>query len=455
MIKFFRNSGNKPVWYLSAAVVIILLFAIIGKKQGWIGKSNKIKVSTEKVAYRTITETVSASGKIFPEVEVKISSDVSGEIIELLVEEGDSVFPGDKLVGINPDIYIDIVERAKASVDNSKANLASSKARLSQAKAYFEKAESDYQRNEKLHKDKVISDSEFETSLANYKSASADYEGAKQSVKGGSFLVKSMEASFKEAGKNLRKTTIFSPIQGIVSKLNVEKGERVVGTLQMTGTEIMRIADFKNMEARVNVSENDVLSVLVGDEVDIEIDAYSDRIFEGEVSQVASSASDENLLTSERVTNFTVRIRVLSKSYKDLLEKNSFPFRPGMSASVEIKTEKQDSVLTIPIQAVTTREERDTVDQSGVDKKVDKNKQSIQKKNEKKLEEVVFVCEDGKVIMEVVTTGIQNDTYIQILSGLSDGIEVVAAPYSAISRKLEDGDDVEKVTKSDLYKKDN
>jgi HlyD family secretion protein len=441
-----QQKKNKTLMYLVIGVAALVVVAIVGKQMGWIGATNEVKVAIEEAGKKRLVETVAANGRVFPEVEVKISSDVSGEIIDLYVEEGDTVKEGDILVVINPDIYEDVVERAGAAVNNSKANAASTLARLEQAKAQFDRAELNFNRNEKLYKDKVISDSEFETIKAAYLGAKGDYEAAKEVVNASNFTVKSAEASLKEARKNLKRTTIFSPMAGIVSMLNVEEGERVVGTLQMAGTEIMRIADFENMEARVDVSENDVLSVTVGDEATIEIDAYIDRKFVGHVTEIASSASATAQLTTDQVTNFTVKIRLDSDSYRDILSEKAFPFKPGMSAAVEIKTEIRDSALAIPIQSVTTRAKIDTTKGA---KKVDRDK--VKKED---LDEVVFVIVEGEAKQVHVETGIQDDEYIEVLVGVEIGDQVVSDPYSAISRKLDDGDKVKVVDKDELYEKE-
>lgn len=460
--------NNKLIFFLLFAIVVLLGFF-------WMKKQNKpegLKVTTEKVAKRTIKEMVGASGKIFPETEVKISSDVSGEIVELYVEEGDSVVAGKLLCKVDPDTYKSMVERGEATVNSSKAQVANSRsgvarseAQLIQAKAQVEQMLTQvenqrniHNRNIELHKEGVISQADFENSQANLqqleanlrssnanvKTADANLESARQSVKASEFSVKSSEASLKEMRTNLNRTTIYARTSGIISVLNVEKGERVVGTAQMSGTEIMRIANLNSMEVQVDVSENDVLRVSVGDDVDIEVDAYLDRKFKGKVTEIASSASNTGSsvsLNSDAVTNFVIKVRIDPTSYQDLIQKGkTYPFRPGMSASVDINTETQNDILSIPIQSVTTREE--------------KSDDEDEKKEDVAINEVVFVMSADTVKMVKVKTGIQDDEYIQVLEGLSEGDEIIEGPYSAISRKLEEGTEVRKEDKEKKKKKE-
>ncbi len=433
--------------YLIIGVVVLIVFVIVAKKAGWIGNAASQKVAIEKVQSRTIIETVSASGKIQPEIEVKISSDVSGEIVELQVKEGQKVRKGQLLCKIRPDIYESYLDRATAALNTSKANLANSNARFIQTEQAFN-------RNSKLVKDKVISDSDFELIKSTYMSAKADVEAAK-------FNVKSAEASVKEAKDNLFKTTVFSPVDGTVSKLNVELGERVLGTTQMTGTEIMRIANLTSMEVSVDVNENDINRLSLGDTAIVEVDAFLDKKFKGVVSEIANSANVIGT-SADQVTNFPVKIRILPESYGDLSSKDASlpsPFRPGLSATVEIQTEKTINILTIPIQSVTTREDTIMAAKKSMGKPDDKTastktetKSTSSKQNETK--EYVFVIDGNKVKKVLVKTGIQDDMYIQIKEGLKDGEEVVIAPYLAISKLLKDGTLVEKVDKDDLFKEE-
>jgi HlyD family secretion protein len=403
-----------------------------------------IEVAVEKAELRDIVETVSASGKIQPEMEVKISPDVSGEIIALYVKEGDKVTKGQLLVKIRPDVYESYLDRATAALNNSKANLANSEARYIQAEQAF-------QRNSKLHKDKVISDADFEQIKSNYMVAKADVEAAR-------FNIKSAEASVKEAKDNLVKTTIFSPVDGTISKLNVELGERVVGTTQMTGTEMMRIANLSNMEVNVDVNENDINRLSVGDTASIEVDAFLDTKFKGIITEVANSASVVGT-SADQVTNFTVKIRILSESYAHLMKDKSMPspFRPGLSATVDIQTNKKAKILTIPIQAVTVRDDTSSVNgkKKYTAKKADEAEVKKEKTDEKVVAEefeYVFIVEAGKAKMILVKTGIQDDQYIEILEGLQEGQEIVTAPYLAISKLLKNDIAVQIVKEEDLFK---
>ena len=421
------------------------------------GKPRGIEVTVEEADNRTILEKVTASGKIFPETEVKISSDVSGEIVELYVQEGDSVYIGQVLAKIDPDTYESTVERGRASVNSAKANKAasatqieSSKAQIQQIQAQLTNAKTVHDRNVKLLSEGVISQVEFDQSLsalqglvANMRASEATLESAKKNVEGASYSVQSAEATLREMRTSLSRTIIKSPTNGIVSSLSVEQGERVVGTIQMAGTEMMRIANLSAMEVQVDVSENDILRVSLNDKVDIEVDAYLDRKFSGYVTEIANSASNIGgaaSLNTDQVTNFVVKVRVDSESYKDLLGPNKrYPFRPGMSASVDIRTETMDNVLAIPIQAVTVREKEDDKD----------NKKK--KAADDELEEVVFVMEADTVRMVNVTTGIQDDEYILVTSGLEKGEVVVTGPYSAISKKLDQGDAVRVKEEKEKY----
>lgn len=466
------NRNNKLIFILLAAIAVLVAF-LIWRNQN---KPKGEKVAIEKAEKRSITEKVSASGKVFPQTEVKISSDVSGEIVELLIEEGDSVVAGQLLARIDPDAYQSQVERGVAGVNSAKAQQANARSQIEQFRAQKQQIEAQlvnareiHERNAKLKKEGVISDADFQQSLsnlraleANSKAAEANISAAEESARAARFQVESSEATLKELRTSLRRTDIFAPMSGIISRLNVEEGERVVGTIQMTGTEMMRIANLNAMEVRVEVSENDVPRVTFGDEVEIEVDAYLDRIFRGRVTQIANSSTSTGVtdaLTSDQVTNFEVRINIEPESYQDLLTASKpYPFRPGMSASVDIQTEKVNGALSVPIQAVTTRE-KDS------DKKKTKARQVAEREGEgegqeeeeektKDLIEVVFIVSGDTVRMASVKTGIQDDTYIQVTSGLEEGDEVVIAPYAAIARKLEQGSEVQVVKEEDLYKKE-
>lgn len=448
-LKKKKKKSNK--WLIIGLIVVVLgLVAYayyIGQK-----KPKGIEVTVEKVEKRTIKETVSASGRIFPETEVKISSDVSGEIVELYVEEGDSVVVGQLLAKIDPEAYFSAVERgeaslnnAKSSLANSKANIESSKAQMEQIVAQLENARTIHNRNIKLLSDGVISQADFDQSEsnvlqleANFRAATASIKSAEKSAEGAGFMVKSSEASLKELKTNLSRTSIKSPTNGIVSSLSVEQGERVVGTIQMTGTEMMRIANLNSMEVQVDVSENDILRVSQNDLVDIEVDAYLDKVFKGRVTEIANSASNISSATAslntDQVTNFVVKVRIDPNSYDNIEgERQKYPFRPGMSASVDIYTNEVEDVVCVPIQSVTVREQ----DEDEKDDSAKKNKEE-----EEVIEEVVFIKSSDTVRMALVTTGIQDDEYIQIISGVELGEEIVTGPYSAVSKKLKEGKNV-------------
>jgi HlyD family secretion protein len=451
---------NKTLLYSLFGIFVLLIVAAAIKARQ---KPKGEEVTVEKVSKKTIRETVSASGKIFPETEVKISSDVSGEITELYVREGDSVTAGQILAKIRPDEYQSMVEQGEASVNTarsqreiSSANVKSGSAQIDQLKAdrlrlqaQFEVARNNHQRNEKLYKDGVISTAEFENSLSTYKSAESALAAADASlraaesnlnsalagVKVSEYGITSASARLKELRTSLQKTVITAPVSGIVSKLNVEKGERVVGTLQMAGTEMMRIANLRSMEVQVDVSENDILKVSLNDETDIEVDAYLGKKFKGKVTEIANSASNVGGmgLNTDQVANFVVKIRIDPASYADLVKDGRrYPFRPGMSASVDIFTHTAEGALAVPIISVTARED-----------KKDKDKEDADKEKPKKLDstirEIVFVVVGDTVAVREVKTGIQDNDYIEILSGLQEGETVVTGPYSAIARKLKSG----------------
>ncbi|MEA3317100.1 MAG: efflux RND transporter periplasmic adaptor subunit, partial [Bacteroidota bacterium] len=368
---------NKLVKYLLIIVGALIVFALIGKKSGWFGKEITIKVSTENPQKRIITEVVTASGKIQPETEVNISPDVSGEIVELNVKEGDYVKKGSLLLKIKPDIYKSMVDRAKASLNSTKANYANSKAVYAQIKAKSKQSEQNYKRNKLLWDKKAISESEWESALYSYEMSKGELNASMKSVESAKYSVESAKATLKESEENLRKTKIYAPMSGTISRLNVELGERVVGTAQMAGTELLRIANLNRMELKVDVNENDIVRVNLKDTAIIEVDAYYGEKYKGVVTEIANSANISGVST-DQVTNFDVKILLLTNSYKQLITKtNPNPFRPGMSASADIQTNTQHGILTIPIQAVTTRV--DTTNKAD----------SLTLETEKKLEEIV------------------------------------------------------------------
>jgi HlyD family secretion protein len=451
--------------YILIAAGILLIFLVIARKAGWIGESDNIKVTADKVIKRTITETVSASGKVQPEVEVKLAADVSGEVVELYVKEGDLVKQGMLLAKINPEIYASALDRMVASVNSAKANLENVRSRLRQVESQFTKTELTYQRNKKLYDDKVISQSDFESVKSAYEVAKAEVEAAQQSISAASYGVQSAEASLKESRENLNKTSIFAPVSGTISKLSVEKGERVVGTEMMAGTEVMRLANLNEMEVNVDVSETDIIRVHVGDTAKVEIDAYLNHSFSGIVTEIANSANSTMGMTTDQVTNFTVKVRISRESYTDLIpaDNPSFsPFRPGMSATVEIQTRKVYNVLSVPIQAVTTRDtivrasskEVKRVPKEGDDEETKTEEAVAPSGNSAEVKEVVFVLKDGIVHLQQVKTGIQDNSNIEITSGLKAGDEVITGPYNAVSRLLKDGDRVKVVSKEELFVKE-
>ena len=448
---------KKIIWILVALAVVVLVAGVVAKKKGLIGKPDETKIATEKVTKRTIVEVVSANGKIAPEFEVKLSPDVSGEVIELYVKEGDQIKSGQLLAKINPEIYLSNYDRTIAALNTSQANLANSKARLAQVKSQFINAKSSYDRNEKLHEQKTISDAEYETSRANYEVAVAEVEAAEESVKAAAFSVKSAEAGVKESKENLSKTSIYAPVGGTVSKLNLEKGERVAGASQFgSGTEILRIANLQTMEVNVSVNENDIVRVTLNDTAFVEVDAYQNRKFKGIVTEISTSANTVGV-SADQVTNFEVKIRILPDSYKDLIaadKPNDSPFRPGMSATVDIRTASVVEVLTLPIQAVTTRaDSTETAAKKAVETKEGESAESSDntKKKVEVAQEYVFLYDNGVAKMVKVKTGIQDNNYIQITEGLKEGQEVITAPYREVSKKLKEGDKVKKVDTKDLY----
>lgn len=448
------NNNKRTYLFIGGAVVLIFGGLFLAKKMEWIGKVEPTEVEFAKVSRSTIIEKVSASGKIQPEVEVKLSPDVSGEIVSLNVAEGDSVVAGQELLKIRPDNYVSLLARAEAQMNATKANMEQSKAVLAQSEARLSKAKIDYDRNAKLHKDKVISDADFDQFLSAYTVAKQDLEAAKANVNAANYNVKSSEAALKEAKTNLTKTTIYAPQSGIISKLNVELGERVVGTSQMAGTEMLRIANLNKMEVRVNVNENDITRVSLGDTVLIDVDAFSssERKFKGVVYEIASSAnsSGTSAVSNDAVTEFEVKIRVLRSSYADLIKgKLSYPLKPGMTASVEILTNRKENIATVPLSSVTTREigaevkEGEKKEDDGMNA-TNANDALEAKKRKENTKEVVFVMEKGKAKMIQVKTGISDFENIEIVSGLKDGQEIISGPYATVAKKLKEGDLVKK-----------
>ncbi len=413
---------KKLIWII--AIVIVLIIVLIGgKKAGWFGKGGNYKeVEVTKIEFINIIETVAATGKIQPEVEVKLSSEVSGEIIELPIKEGQQVKKGDLLVRINPDL-------AQAMVTQSQAGLQNVRAQLTLAEASLKNSKLNYDRNKLLFEKGVISKSDWDKSVS-------DYEMSQASAKSAYYNVKSAEASVKQSIDNLARTSIYSPRDGTISKLSVELGERVVGTAQMAGTEIVRVANLNNMEVEVDVNETDIVKVTVGDSTIVEVDAYIKREFKGIVTEIANTA--ENALSVDQVTNFKVKVRIIPESYRDLTEnksENYSPFRPGMTATVDIITDNRENIIGVPISAIVIKTDTTTT----------KNKNVIKETISEKLEkfECVFVKNGDEAKLRVITTGIQDDTNIEITSGLSENDEVITGPYNTVTKSLKSGDKVE------------
>lgn len=449
-----KNNLLRNILIVAGVVVVVL---VIGKKAGWFGDDSTIKVSTDKVSLQTITETVSASGKVQPEVEVKLSSDVSGEIVEMLVKEGDVVKKGQLLCRINPEIYVSSLDRAVAGLNSTKAGYESSKARLEQAQSQLLKAETAYQRNKKMFDDKVISASDWEIIKSAYEVAKAEVEAAQQGVSGADYNVKSSNASVREAKENLNKTDIYAPVDGTISKVSKKKGERVAGTSFTDGTEILRISNLQEMEVKADVGENDIIRIHLKDTALVEIDAYNSRKFKGIVTEIANSPNDASTGGTDNVTNFAVKIRILRESYNDLIPADHpeySPFRPGMSATVDIQTKKVNNVIAVPVKAVTTRDTTIHKSSKQVARKFDDGTiEPVEADNDKNtpVKEVVFVNDNGIAKMRVVKTGIQDMNYMEITEGLKAGDEVITDPYQAVSKKLNDGDKIKIVSKDQLF----
>lgn len=448
--------NNRLIVILAVLVVVLIGGYALAKKKGWLGKPTGTEVTAATAGPATIVEKVSASGKVQPETEVKISPDVSGEIIELYVHEGDSVKKGQLLLRIRPDNYLAMVSQQSAAVGTQRANVGQAQAQLEQQTANAKQTELTYRRQASLYKQKVISQSDYEAAQAAYNASQEQLKAIRAQITAAQSTVRSAQAGLQEAQKNLNKTTIYAPVSGTVSKLNVKKGERVVGTTQMAGTEIMRIANLNNMEVRVSVNENDIIRVQLGDSADVEVDSYTtqNEKFKGVVTAIANTAKDA--LTAEAVTEFEVRVRLLPESYKHLVKTGAnghttVPFRPGMTASVDIIADRKAGVLSVPLAAVTTRSDsaaakteassgrsgpggRATGSAQVVDASKSAPKASIQ--------EVVFVLKNGKAVLTPVKTGISDFQNIEIMSGIPAGAQVVSGPFRAVSKTLKDGANV-------------
>ena len=414
-------------------LAVITVSLVLGKKAGLVGKEFAVKVSARKVEYKTIIESITANGKIQPKTEVKISPDVSGEIIDLFVMEGDQVKAGDLLCIIKPDLYISAVNRSEAALNSSKA-------RYAQAQAQEIERDLAFKRAKQLFDSGAIPISEFEAAEAAHKVAQSE-------VRAAGYTVKSAEASVEEAREQLTKTRIYAPISGTISALRIEKGERVVGTNMYAGTEMMVVADLNRMEVLAQVNENDIVKVTLNDTALVEVDAYLKQKFKGIVTEIANSAKVTGSAT-DQVTNFDVKILLLPGSYTSLIDSTKgklYPFRPGMSATVDILTNSRENVISVPISAVTTRsmsndsKARQTASLAGGPDASEE------------LSEIVFVHREGRARMIKIKSGIQDNMNIEIEEGLAEGDEVITAPYNAVSRTLQDSVPVKVVSEKDLF----
>jgi HlyD family secretion protein len=420
--------SKKTIYIIISGVILCAGILLALYKKGVIGNNDKGKsIEIAKVMATTVIETVSATGKIQPEIEVKISSEVSGEIIMLNVKEGQIVKKGDLLVKINPDLYT-------SGYNRSLSNLSGSKAILSQAEASFKEAKANYDRSKTLFEKGIISKSDWDKSVATFEVAKATKQNAYYSVQ-------SSSATVNEAKDNLGRTLIYAPADGTISMLNVELGERVLGTQQMAGTEILRVANLNNMEVEVDVNENDIVKIKVGDLAQVEVDAYLKKQFKGIVTSISNSASAD--LTADQVTNFKVKVRILKESYQDLLEgkPDSYsPFRPGMTATVDIITKTKNKVLAVPISSVVIKSDTLPVKKTDPDDKENEEEEKVIK-NDKKLE-CVFVKVGDKAKIRIIKTGIQDDSNIEVVSGLKKGDVVITGPYTTVSKELNSGDKI-------------
>lgn len=455
-----KKKSNSVVKYSIIGGVIVIALLVGLRAGGVLGKTKEIEVDFAKAKKADIVEKVSASGTVQPVTEVKLAPETSGEIVALNVEDGDAVTEGQLLVKIRPDQQLSQLERAEAGLNQQKANVKSSESALLRAEANFIRSEQDYKRQERLWNEKVISEADWQLAQQNYKVAQNDFAAAKQSLEAAKYVVSSTEAGVKESRENVRRTSVVAPLTGVVSKLSVKQGERVVGTAQMTGTEMLRIADLSKMEVRVNVNENDIVRVHLADTVLIDVDAYTttDKEFKGIVTNIANTAKDK--LSTDAITEFEVRILILASSYQDLVAAgNKYPFRPGMTASVEIITTRKNGVLSVPLAAVTTRgEEKGDKKPEGEQRQdhqvvnANEAKAAAAAKKEEKI--VVFINDKGTAKMVEVKTGISDYDNIEIISGISDSSEVVVGPFLVVSKRLKEGDKITPTKKKDDKKED-
>ncbi len=455
-----KKKSKLKYWVISG-IILLIISIIVAEKMG---SKEGVKVSSEKVMKRDIIETVTANGKIQPETELKISPDVSGQIVEMMVKEGDSVLQGQALCNINQDIYSVDVDRQKAAYQNTLASVEAARARLKQSEARTESETANFNRMKKLFDQKVISQAEWEAARSTYLTALSQVEADKQSINAMEFTVKSSEAGVRESQKRLSRTTIYAPKSGTISKLYKKQGESVVGTNQMMGTDILSIADLNYMQVSVDINENDIVKIKKGDTALFYIDAFKGRKFKGLVTEIGTS-SNTAITTADQVTNFPVKIKVIRESYLDLCTKETpYPLKPGLSVNVDIQTNRVIQVWSVAIEAVATRElKKEEEKLAEKDKKKDKNKKDEQEESfgnpsgantstqvKQDVEEIVFIIENGKVKKKVVKSGIQDDNYIQV-EGLTGTEEVVTGPYEAVSKTLKDGENIKVVKKEDLF----
>jgi HlyD family secretion protein len=435
--------STRNIIIIGGVVLALIVALIVWKRQS---ESDATKVTAEKAELRTIVESVSANGKIEPVRQVKISPEVPGEIILLPVIEGQKVDSGTLLAKINPDLYMASVNRAEASVNSAMANVSNSKARLAQSNARLINAEAVFKRQEKLYKDQVISEAEYDQSKAEFDVAKAEVEAAKETLKSSEYNAKSSRATLKEATDNLKRTTLYAPMNGTVSGLVVEQGERVVGTAQMAGTDMMVVADLTSMEVNAEVNESDIVKISLGDEAEVEVDAYVNRKFKGIVTEIANSSQSGLMQGSDQITVFSVKVQIVRSSYEDLIDQKSphlSPFRPGMSATVEIFTGSVENTISVPIQAVTIRPDSNATENTDL--------KEMATLADDELIECVFVIEHGKSVLKPVSIGLQDNKYMQITSGLDTSDMVITGPYALVSKKLEEDEEVEVGDRSDVF----
>lgn len=447
-MKTKRSSGTNTLLWVGGVLGLIVVLGLVLRFAGVIGTEDTGKeVETATVKLKTITQLVSASGKVQPEIEVIIRPDVSGEIIELAVNEGDFVREGDLLVRIKPDIY-------QAQIDNLNAALLTQKARLEQTRAALIRAEAAYKRDQTLYEKDLISEMEYIQSKSEFDSQTASLNAAK-------YQIESAEAQLRQAKEELEQTVIRAPQNGTITGLAVEAGERVLGNAQMAGTEMMRVSLLDRMEVLVEVNENDIVNVNYADTARIEVDAYPERNFNGVVTEIANSARVTGSGTNEQVTNYQVKVRIItphnldssseqmvrSETSEDPEEMFVPNFRPGMSATVDIETQTAVNVVSVPIQAVTVRDFAE--DRSPEDTESDSADIMLASSQdeglviqEEDIRKVVFVVEDGKAVRREVETGISDNSHIQILTGLEAGEEIIIGSYRMVSNNLNDGDKV-------------